>query len=395
MAATRRPQRHARLKAGSMSRIDTLIAELCPDGVEYRKLGDAAEVRRGDRITKKDLIPNGKYGVVSGGMDFFGRYDSYNREANTITVAQYGSAGFVNYVEERFWANDVCYSVFPSSCLDNKFLYYAMEANQQLLYGMTTKAIPDHLPKDKLQSLQIPVPPIEVQREIVRILDAFAALTDELTAKLAEEVIARRQQYAYYRNRLLSRESLEALDGKPVEMVRLGDAARIGKGTYITQKQVVPGKIPVILGGTTPAYWHNKANHEGKAIVISRSGANAGFVSYWDEPIFVSDGFIVETDNGLMSRFLYHALKSVQNNIDALRRGSGVPHVNGKMLAAIEIPVPSLATQRKVVDILDRFDALTTSLTDGLPAEIEARCQQYEYYRDRLLDFPRKSVGIE
>lgn len=182
-----------------MSRIDTLIAELCPDGVEYRTLGDITEIRRGDRITKKDLIPDGKYGVVSGGTDFFGRYDSYNREANTITVAQYGSAGFVNYVEERFWANDVCYCVFPSSCLDNKFLYYVMEANQRLLYGMTTKAIPDHLPKDKLQSLEIPVPPIEVQREIVRILDTFAALTDTLT----EELDCRRQQYAYYRDHLL------------------------------------------------------------------------------------------------------------------------------------------------------------------------------------------------
>lgn len=79
--------------------------------------------------------------------------------------------------------------------------------------------------------------------------------------------------------------------------------------------------------------------------------------------------------------------------MNALKRGSGVPHVNSQMLASFEIPVPSLETQQKVVDILDRFDALTTSLTDGLPAEIEARRQQYEHYRDKLLNFPRKETA--
>lgn len=159
------------------------------------------------------------------------------------------------------------------------------------------------------------------------------------------------------------------------------------------KKDVEPGCVPVILGGTKPAYWHSRANHEGEAIVISRSGANAGFVSYWNEPIFVSDGFILEASPGIKNRYLYHALAAKQTELNALKRGSGVPHVNSQMLASFEIPVPSLETQQKVVDILDRFDALTTSLTDGLPAEIEARRQQYEYYRDKLLNFPRKETA--
>ena len=124
--------------------------------------------------------------------------------------------------------------------------------------------------------------------------------------------------------------------------------------------------------------------------MISRSGANAGFVSYWNEPIYVSDGFVLDVRPEVTFRYLYHALKSKQESLHSMKRGSGVPHVNSKMLADFEIPVPSLETQQRIVDILDRFDSLTTSLTDGLPAEIAARRQQYEHYRDRLLTFPRK-----
>lgn len=372
-----------------MSRIDTLIAELCPDGVEYRKLGEIEDngylkLGRGKVISKKDIAANlGNYPIYSASAandGKMGEYGSYMFDDVRLTWSVDGGGKFFYRDAPKYSVTNVCgwLKVLDEQSFSTRFLYYVLSSQwSTMTFDYVTKAHPSVI----RELYRIPIVPMSVQREIVRILDSFA------------ELEARKAQYTYYRDCLLSRESLEAMDGKPVEMMRLGDAARIGKGTYITQKQVVPGKIPVILGGTTPAYWHNKANHEGKAIVISRSGANAGFVSYWDEPIFVSDGFIVETDNSLMSRFLYHALKSVQNSIDALRRGSGVPHVNGKMLAAIEIPIPSLATQQKVVDILDRFDALTTSLTDGLPAEIEARRQQYEYYRNRLLDFPRKEVA--
>ena len=169
-------------------------------------------------------------------------------------------------------------------------------------------------------------------------------------------------------------------------LVRLGDIAVLKRGTYVTQKNTRPGNIPVILGGQEPAYYCDKSNHEGKAIVVSRSGAYAGFVSFWDEPIFVTDGFIIES-KGADIRYLYHVLKSKQMLLHNLKRGAGVPHVRGDMIMDLMIPLPSLEEQARIVSILDRFDALCNDLSEGLPAEIEARQKQYEYYRDKLLQF--------
>ena len=137
-----------------------------------------------------------------------------------------------------------------------------------------------------------------------------------------------------------------------------------------------------------PAYWHSESNHDGEGIVVSRSGANAGFVSYWNEPIFVSDGFVLDTKEGIDTRFLFHALKAQQTKLHSMKRGSGVPHVNSKMLANdVIIPAPPIEEQLRIASILDRFDKLANDLSDGLPAEIEARRKQYEYYRDKLLTF--------
>ena len=178
-----------------MSHLQDLIEELCPEGVPYVELCEVAEVVRGDRITKKQLVEDGEYVAWSGGREPFGLYNDYNREADTITVAQYGSAGYVNWVDEKFWANDVCYSVFPKEGMDNRFLYHVLLQNQKLLYDLTTKAIPDCLPKERLEGIQIPLPPLPVQREIVKILDNFTELTAELEL--------RKKQYAHYREKLL------------------------------------------------------------------------------------------------------------------------------------------------------------------------------------------------
>lgn len=167
--------------------------------VEWKPLGEVAEIRRGDRVTKSQLIPNGVYPVVSGGTKPLGYFDQYNREAETITIAQYGTAGYVDWQEARFWANDVCYSVFPHQELENRFLFHYLRSRQGMIYAQVTDAIPAHLPKHRLERLPIPLPPLSVQAEIVRILDSFTSLTAELEAELE----ARRAQYAHYRDELL------------------------------------------------------------------------------------------------------------------------------------------------------------------------------------------------
>ncbi|WP_295097005.1 restriction endonuclease subunit S [uncultured Fibrobacter sp.] len=168
--------------------------------------------------------------------------------------------------------------------------------------------------------------------------------------------------------------------------LKLGDIAKLFRGEYITQKNSKKGNIPVILGGLEPAYYIDKPNHQGEVIVVSRSGASAGFVSQWNEPIFITDGFGFEAKKDVVThKFLYYSLKNKEKTLNDMKRGAGVPHVSGEKLIDVAFPIPSLAEQERIVAILDRFDTLVNDISQGIPAEIEARKKQYEYYRDRLL----------
>ena len=224
----------------------------------------------------------------------------------------------------------------------------------------------------------IPVPNIQIQNEIVEILDNFTGLLGSLNNELEKRQI----QYQCYIKKLLT-------FNKNV-FKKFDDYCIISKGEYITKKTTIEGQIPVILGGKTPAYYINKSNHSGKVIVISRSGM-AGFVTFWDGDIFVSDGFMVDTKNGLEIKFLYYYLKSIQDYLLSLKRGGALQHITSKHISNLSIPVPPLSEQEKIVSILDNFDNLCNNTKTGLPAEIEKVQKQYEYYRDKLLDFKQTS----
>ena len=164
--------------------------------------------------------------------------------------------------------------------------------------------------------------------------------------------------------------------------------ANVFRGEYITKKSTIKGDIPVILGGQEPTYYINKYNHDGEIVVVARSGVSAGFVSYWNQKIFITDGFGYEEKSELITtKYLYYALKNMESDLNAMKRGAGVPHVSGDALSNVELSIPSIREQKRIVAILDRFDTLCNDLSEGLPAEIEARQKQYEYYRDKLLSF--------
>lgn len=170
--------------------------------------------------------------------------------------------------------------------------------------------------------------------------------------------------------------------------MKLPLVADVFRGEYITKKDSTHGDIPVILGGQEPAYYIDRSNHTGEAVVVARSGASAGFVSYWNEPIFVTDCFGFEAKQSLIiPKFLYYALKNIEQNLNEMKRGAGVPHLSGEALLSIPLCVPSIREQERIVETLDRFDTLCTDLSSGLPAEIEARQKQYEHYKDKLLSF--------
>ena len=174
------------------------------------------------------------------------------------------------------------------------------------------------------------------------------------------------------------------LDDQPVEWKKLGEVAELKRGKTITQKEAQKGNFPVISGGQKPAYYINQFNREGQTITIAGSGAYAGFVQYWEEPIFVSDAFSIKANEEyVLAKFIYHFLLNIQDKLYHLKRGSGVPHVYAKDVAEFPIPIPPLSVQSRIVEILDKF----TSLEAELEAELDCRKRQYIYYRELLLDF--------
>ena len=145
-----------------------------------------------------------------------------------------------------------------------------------------------------------------------------------------------------------------------VKWKKLGEVCEFRRGQTITKKEVLEGEIPVVAGGQKPAYYHNEYNREGITISVAGSGAYAGFVSYWEQPIFLSDAFSVEPSDELNIRFLYHWLLSKQMKIYSLKQGVGIPHVYSRDLAKFEIPIPSIETQEKIVKILDSYTEYIT-----------------------------------
>ncbi len=173
---------------------------------------------------------------------------------------------------------------------------------------------------------------------------------------------------------------LHTLAPKGVEFRKLGEVCDFQKGKSITKKAVTFGKVPVISGGRQPAYYHNEANRSGETIAISSSGVYAGYVSYWDIPVFLADSFSVSPkQKTLMPKYLFHYLTTQQDAIHATKSTGGIPHVYSKDLQNFLIPIPPLEIQQEIVKILDAFTELNT--------ELNARKKQYEYYQNMLLDF--------
>ncbi len=185
---------------------------------------------------------------------------------------------------------------------------------------------------------------------------------------------------------------LEEIQNCPVEWKELGEVALLKRGKTITSKTATDGPYPVISGGQKPAYFNGEFNREGETITIAGSGAYAGFVMYWDEPIFVSDAFSIEPLEGaLIPKFLYHYLLEKQEILFSMKKGSGVPHVYPKDVSKILIPIPPLEIQEKIVQKLDKMMEYATELT----SELTSRNKQYSYYRDKLLSFEDEVYPVE
>lgn len=382
-----------------MSKLNDLITKLCPCGVPYKKLGEVAEIKRGRRLTKKQLsdveLP-GTFPVFHGGLQPIGYYSEKNRQANTVMITNVGaSAGTVLFSERDFWSSDGCFCLSELKALNPRFVYhYLKEREHKLKQRVRVAGIPT-LDADVLKRFEIPLPPLPVQSEIVRILDSFTELEAELEAELAGRI----EQYEYCRDHLLDKKNLEAMDGKSVETKKLGDICIRQRGTRITAKQMKEiacsdGDILIFGGGKTKVY-AKKSDVPSKDIitcpsVVVKSRGNIGF-EYCDVPFTHKSELwsYSSNDEAVNIKFISYYLENNRRFFQDAANIGKLPQIATGVTDNYDVPVPSLATQERIVDILDRFDALTTSLTDGIPAEIAMRREQYAYYRSKLLDFPR------
>ena len=176
-----------------------------------------------------------------------------------------------------------------------------------------------------------------------------------------------------------------------VEYKPLGDkdVSIMQRGTSLTKKDSIEGIYPVISGGKVPAFYCNQFNREGETITVAGSGAGAGYVQYWNEPIFVCDAFSIKGIGDISTKYLYYCLTNLQEKIYATKKGGGVPHVHIASIEKFLVPIPPPQVQKEIVHILDDF----TNLAAELQAELQARKEQYEYYRDKLLNFNNINGG--
>lgn len=302
-----------------------------------------------------------------------------------VIAIPWGGNPVVQYYKGKFLTSDNRIAISnDTNYLDTKYIYYFLLNNIRVIESFYRGSGIKHPSMASVLDMEIPIPPIKVQTEIVRILDAFTELTTELTTELA----IRKKQYNHYRDQLLSFE-----DGE-VEWKTLGELAENldSKRKPITSGLRESGEIPY-YGASGIVDYVKDYIFDGDYLLVSEDGAN---LLARNTPIaFSISGKSWVNNHAHVLKFEnYHERRFIEfylNNIDLTPYISGAaqPKLNKKNLESISIPNPSPEEKRHIVAILDKFDALTNSITEGLPREIELRQKQYEHYRDLLLSFPK------
>ncbi|MCG9388791.1 restriction endonuclease subunit S [Escherichia coli] len=394
-----------------MSELNYLEKLLDGVEVEWKSLGDVVNFQRGRRLVKSQLETRGKYAVYQNSMTPLGYYHEYNVAAQSSFIICAGAAGEIGYSENEFWAADDVHFAITPEYINDRFLFHFLLTQKNKISGQVRRASIPRLSKSVIEKLEFPIPcpdnpekSLAIQSEIVRILDKFTALTAELTAELN----MRKKQYNYYRDQLLSFEEGE------VEWKTLGDIGDVRMCKRILKNETLPeGDVPFYKIGTfgkkANAFisrdvfeaYKNKYSFPKKGdVLISASGTIGRTVIYDGEPAYFQDSNIVwlENDESIVTnKYLWHFYKIAKW---AVSEGGTIDRLYNDNIRKTKIIVPypsdpskSLAEQNRVVAILEKFDALTSSISEGLPREIELRQKQYEYYRDLLFSFPKPEAA--
>lgn len=358
-----------------MNQIQQLINQMCPNGVEWKTLGEVCEMQRGTSLTKANSV-EGEYPVISGGREPAFYCNQYNRDGETITIAGSGAgAGFVQYWNQKIFVND-SFSMKSKTNLSTRYLYYCLQNLQEQIYATKKGGGVPHVHISDVKDFQLPVPPLAIQTRIVEILDHFTNLTANLTAELN----LRRKQFEHYREKLLSLDGVEGVEWK-----KLGEVAEIKRGKRLTTKQLdTENGFPVYHGGIEPIGFYHSSNRPANTVMVINVGASAGTVGFCDVDFWSSDGcFCICQNDSIRSKYLFYHLIGCEHQLKTKVRHAGIPTLDNKVVESVTIPIPPLATQHSIVSILDKF----TALIENIEKELALRQKQYEYYREELLRF--------
>ncbi|WP_086233638.1 restriction endonuclease subunit S [Campylobacter devanensis] len=408
-----------------MSKLDELINKLCPNGVEFKKIeGITKSVniginpRRFFKLNPDDAT--GFYVTVRElnglkGVNQTEKTDLINDEAIKIIQARaniengdilfsntgtVGKMALVDYETLNWGVNEGIYIIKPKhEIINSKFLYYYLDSNlayadySRMLTGSTMK----HITQKALLSISIPVPPLEVQCEIVRILDNFTLLSAELSAELS----ARQKQYEYYSNELFNFEKR----GIEYKTIKFEEIARFSQGIQVdVDKQFFEpfdNSVPFLRivdfvnSNESPRYIEkpdDKYIKKENEMIMIRYGASACGKVFTNKFGAIANNMFkinIKDNKEIDINYLkfYLSQKSIYEKLNGSSGKSTMPAINFGYLNKFEIPLPSIEEQKNVVVILEKLEKICNDISDGLPAEIEARKKQYEYYRDKLLTF--------
>ncbi|MDU4750367.1 MAG: restriction endonuclease subunit S [Clostridium butyricum] len=413
-----------------MSKLEELIKELCPDGVEYKTLGELGKFYSGLSGKTKDDFTDGNERFITY-MNVFSNISikvdvkdfvkiSKGEKQNTI---QYGDVIFTGSSEtpnecgmssvltiktcEKLYLNSFCFGFrfFDSEIYNpdfSKYMFRSINLRKQIVKtasGVTRF----NVSKKKMEKVRIPILPLAIQQEIVRILENLTDVTEKIKTKLQEEIKARKKQYEYYREELL------AFRKHNVNWITLGEIGPVCMCKRIMKAQTnANGEVPFYKIGTfgkeANAYISKEIYEKYKNtykfpkkgdILISAAGTIGRTIVYNGEPAYFQDSNIVWIDNDeskVSNKFLIYCYAM---NPWAISTGGTIARLYNSNISNARIPAPSLEIQEKIVSIIEKIDLIYSQIIKKILDEIEARQKQYEYYRDKLLSFKElKKEGV-